>query len=183
LTVPNQPAALCSIRRGISTERQPRAERWAEALFQLSPSQGGSWTESTLYSFAGLGNGAGQVPGYLAFDNSGNLYGYDAGIGFGGVFQLTPPAALGGAWTYKSIFSFQSSGGVASNGAFPTGGPLLDAAGNLYGTTLNGGSQACNGGRGIVFKLKHPAAPGGAWNESVLYSFQGAPTAPIPKMA
>ena len=151
-------------------------------LFQLSPpSQGGAWTETTLYNFAGLGNGAGQVPDYLAFDKSGNLYGYDAGIGFGGVFQLTPPATPGGAWSYNHIYSFQSSGGVASGGALPLGGLVLDAAGNLYGTTVNGGNQACNGGCGVVFKLKHPATPGGAWTGSVLYSFQGIPDGSYPE--
>ncbi len=49
------------------------------------------------------------------------------------------------------------------DGANPVTGVILDAAGNLYGTTDNGGTS----GLGTVFKL----APDG--KETVLYSFAG----------
>lgn len=77
----------------------------------------------------------------------------------------TPPAQ---AQTYQVLYTF--SGG--SDGNSPWGGVILDAAGNLYGTTRNGGStsEGCNTyflGCGVVFKLD----PAG--QETVLYTFQG----------
>jgi len=57
----------------------------------------------------------------------------------------------------------------ASAGAFPAGNLIFDAAGNLYGTTQNGGSSSCPPLCGTVFELT-PAA-GGHWNYSVLHVF------------
>ena len=51
-------------------------------------------------------------------------------------------------------------------GTFPGGSLIADAAGNLYGETINGGPYGC----GLVFELT-PSQQGG-WNERVLYSFQ-----------
>ncbi len=148
-------------------------------VFQLSPpSQSGAWTETTLYNFAGPSNGAFGPPNYLAFDKWGSLYGYDAGeFGFGGVFQLTPPVPQGGTWSYSHVHSFNGT----TDGWAPSGGLAVDSAGNLYGTTRNGGNQACNGGCGVVFKMKHPATADGAWTESVLYTFQGMPDGAFPR--
>jgi uncharacterized repeat protein (TIGR03803 family) len=42
----------------------------------------------------------------------------------------------------------------------------------LYGATSGGGTS----GYGTVFSLTPPASPGGAWTESVLYSFKGSPS-------
>ena len=47
----------------------------------------------------------------------------------------------------------------------------FDQKGNLYGTTWNGGSTACNLGCGTVFKLAPPAKSGGAWTETVLHNW------------
>jgi uncharacterized repeat protein (TIGR03803 family) len=79
------------------------------------------------------------------------------------VFELTPPATLGGAWSESILHSF--TGG--SDGGYPYAG-LFDAAGNLYGTT--GGGGATN--RGTVFALAPPAPKGATWSERVLYSFR-----------
>jgi uncharacterized repeat protein (TIGR03803 family) len=47
---------------------------------------------------------------------------------------------------------------------------MEDSAGNLYGTTSNGGNSECGGyGCGVIFKLSPEA--GGGWSESVLYTF------------
>jgi uncharacterized repeat protein (TIGR03803 family) len=55
-----------------------------------------------------------------------------------------------------------------TDGAFPYGGVLRDAAGNLYGTTSAGGNTACGGaGCGTVFKLDQQG------NETLLYTFTG----------
>jgi uncharacterized repeat protein (TIGR03803 family) len=69
--------------------------------------------------------------------------------------------------TENVLFSF-----AGANGSGPTGTLVSDSNGNLYGTTLQGGSSAnCSHGCGTVFKL----APGtnGAWEETVLHSFIG----------
>ena len=50
---------------------------------------------------------------------------------------------------------------------FPNGGLILDPTGNLYGTTSEGGTRACDGGCGTVFHL----SPAG--KRVVPYSFTG----------
>ena len=131
------------------------------AVFELTPVADGSWTEEVLYSFHNNdADGAGPYP-TLIFDAAGNLYGttYNGGFyGYGTVFELMP--AAGGGWTEKVLHSFNGT-----DGAYLFGGLIFDAAGNLYGTTVVGGSH----GYGTVFELT-PAA-GGNWTEKVLYSF------------
>ncbi len=90
----------------------------------------------------------------------GNFYGTASGcgsFGFGTVFKLDP---LGNVTV---LYSFKGGSTGGSDGAAPTGGLIMDAAGNLYGTTIAGGSSNA----GTVFKLD----PSG--NETVLYSFKG----------
>jgi hypothetical protein len=149
-------------------------------VYELSPSAGGTWTEKTLYDFTPGGNGSDPFGG-LVMDAAGNLYGTTAlgGIGVvqgdpqsgnGVVFELSPGA--NGAWSEKVIYEFA---GYPVDGSRPEAGLFLDQAGNLYGTTLQGGDAACVGangntvGCGTVFEL---VPQGGAWKESVLYSFQ-----------
>jgi uncharacterized repeat protein (TIGR03803 family) len=69
------------------------------------------------------------------------------------------------AQTYIVAHTFKGS----PDGAAPVGGLIRDTAGNLYGTTQDGGSANCRGGCGTVFKL-------GIGGESALYSFTGYPT-------
>ena len=78
----------------------------------------------------------------------------------GTVFELTP--AAGGSWTEKVLHNFNYNG---TDGAYPEAGLIFDAARNLYGTTLEGGTYYS----GTVFELT-PAA-GGGWTETVLHSF------------
>jgi hypothetical protein len=136
-------------------------------------------TESVLYSFTGQ-NGDGGIPsGYLVADAAGNLYGTTfaggsfngkvcAFAGCGTVYELSP--ALGGGYTESVIYAF--SGG--SDGSEPAAGLVIDAAGNLFGTTAYGGSTAgadCNtggNGCGVVFELSPES--GGGWTEQVLYT-------------
>jgi uncharacterized repeat protein (TIGR03803 family) len=70
------------------------------------------------------------------------------------------------AQTFAVLHNF--TGG--QDGAAPVSGLTIDAAGNLYGTTLNGGSQNCFEGCGVVFKLTHK---NGAWTLAPLYEFAG----------
>jgi len=142
------------------------------------------WKEKVLYSFQG-GTNDGSVPaGGVVFDSQGNLYGATTdggpatckpiGGACGTVFQLSPPAQKGGAWTETLIYQFQGKG--SNDASVPNGGLIRDAAGNLYGVTAYGGTGDCvllgvKAGCGTVYKLSPPKQKGGAWTETVLYSF------------
>ena len=140
-------------------------------VFKLRPNADGSWTESVLYSFCSVAKCTdGQNPvGGLVFDAAGNLYGttsYGGRIsttcsnGCGVVFKLKPKAD--GTWAENVLYRFCKLTNCP-DGDFPTAGLSLDKAGNLYGTTAQGGAF----GNGTVFKLNSNTA----WTESVLHSF------------
>ncbi len=129
-------------------------------VYELTPS-GNGYTESVLYSFSGP-DGAYPIAG-LVFDNNGNLFGTTesgGSIGRGNVFELSYVVGIG--WTQHVLYSFQNAG----DGEEPLGGLIFDSAGNLYGTTLDGGS----GGGGTVFEL---SPFGNTWTFKLLYSFSG----------
>jgi uncharacterized repeat protein (TIGR03803 family) len=137
-------------------------------VFELSPNGTGGWTYKTLHNF---GNGTdGQfVQSGLVMDGSGNLFGttsyggiYGAEFSGGTVYELK--RTTGGTYAEKILHSF----GNGSDGQSPTGGVILDSAGNLYGTTEVGGGS---GAYGTVFELK-PA--GSNWVETTLYNFNTA---------
>jgi uncharacterized repeat protein (TIGR03803 family) len=143
-------------------------------VFKLSPPASGqtAWTETVLVDFNRTN---GQNPsGNLVADSDGNLYGttsYGGKFDQGTVFKLSPPAAGKTAWKQTVLFSFK---GI--NGAQPYAGLLLDAAGNLYGTTAGGGpdfgiGNAYANGSGTVFQLAPPATGQADWTETVLFSF------------
>ncbi len=118
--------------------------------------------ETVLYSFAGGKDGAVPEAGVIE-DAAGNLYGTTSAGGKSGngtVFRLAPPKTLGSPWSETVLYSF----GTGTDGAVPVGGVILDAAGNLYGTTSVGGTS----GYGTVFQL----VPGTPWKENILHSFQ-----------
>ncbi len=138
-------------------------------VFELTPTTTGqtTWTETVLHRFTNS-DGAYPLAG-LVFDAAGNLYGTTSTggtEGHGTVFELTPPVAGQTAWTETVLHSF-----TATDGDNPQAGLIFDAAGNLYGTTYQGGAVATGGGgRGVVFELT-PNSTGIAWGETVLYSF------------
>jgi uncharacterized repeat protein (TIGR03803 family) len=101
------------------------------------------------------------------FGADGSLYGatFNGGLGSGVVFKLTPPVSGSGAWTESVLYAF--TGG--NDGGFPHSSVAFDAAGALYGTTMSGGAS----GSGVVYRLTPPRSGGGAWTQSVLYSFTG----------
>jgi uncharacterized repeat protein (TIGR03803 family) len=134
-------------------------------VYELTPSAGGQWTETTLDSFTGGADG-GQPWGGLVFDSSGNLYGtaYYGGLSRNGVvFELTPSGS--GEWSETVLHSF--SGGA--DGGLPKGALAFDTAGNLYGTTVTGGTGDCSSGCGVAYELS--PGVGGQWTETILHNF------------
>lgn len=145
----------------------------AGTVFSLTPpiAPAKAWTYKILHSFDGAEGGAGGGSGLIA-DRFGTLYGttYKGGAtacndGCGVVFSLTPPAHVGGAWTYRVLHRF--SGGLG--GYYPTRGVIRDQAGNLYGVTTHGGIAD----NGLVYRLSPPAKVGGKWVKTVLFRFRG----------
>ena len=153
-------------------------------VFQLVPQSGGTWQYNIIYEFKGEGTGSmtGDSEAYgLAIDSQGNLYGSalvvntkcPEGGGCAIVFELSPPAVEGGAWTETPLHVFKGG----RDGYFLYGSPTVDSHGQVYGTTNKGGSGFClqNGvelGCGTVYRLTPPEVSGGEWSET-LYSFQG----------
>ncbi len=108
-------------------------------VFELSPN-GGSWTETVLYSFSG--NIYPMAP--VTFYNS-KLYGttfYGGTANRGTVFELS---LSGGVWIEKILYSF---GGAPGDGEEPNSGVIPDSQGNLFGVTGGGADYA-----GIVYKI------------------------------
>lgn len=120
------------------------------------------WNEAVLYSFMGHSDGS-YPEGRVLFDRAGNIYGtttdYETGY-YGTVWELTPS---GGDWSKTILYSFN---GPPNDGRLPNSGVISDNAGNLYGTTAEGG----NTDNGAVFQL---TPSGSGWTENLLYSFQG----------
>lgn len=83
------------------------------------------------------------------------------GQGCGSVFRLDPVSGK-----LATIYKFCAET-ACTDGAVPVAGLTVNATGALYGTTAGGGSS----GKGTVFKLVPPAAKGGVWTETVVYSF------------
>ena len=121
-------------------------------------------SETVLYNFCAQTSCVdGETPyGSLVADGSGNLYGttYQGGAhSFGEVFELVNS---NGTWSENVIYSFLGAG--SNDGAYPFAGLVIDTAGNLYGTTYQGGASS----QGTVFKL---SKSGSTWTETVLHTF------------
>jgi uncharacterized repeat protein (TIGR03803 family) len=134
---------------------------------QYNQSQSAATPEQVLYAFQG-GNDGYTPSSSLISDSSGNLYGTTSSGGGGScacgtVFELSPSTS--GTWSETVIYRFQGG----TDGSLPSSGLILDQAGNLYGTTSDGGPDDA----GTVYELTPNGA--GGWTETILYSFQGAP--------
>jgi uncharacterized repeat protein (TIGR03803 family) len=162
-------------------------------VFQLTPNQDRtSWTYTVLHNFCAEGwhcvDGA-YPNGNLVIDQNGALYGttYSGGnyigdpnlpylcegSGCGAVFRLVPDQTRT-VWTKSVLYRFCSDRDTHDNcldGSNPFSGLVMDAAGNLYGTTYFGGTPVAYDqgyGYGTVFRLT-PAESG--WTETTLYRF------------
>jgi uncharacterized repeat protein (TIGR03803 family) len=144
------------------------------SVFKLSPNPNGSWSETVLYSFSGHLTADGCQPyAGLIFDKQGNLYGttqrgaggrcpvFGARRGCGTVFKLTPNPD--GSWTHTVLHDFLNDPLWRSEHVLYAG-LVLDAAGNLYGTTADHWEFYY----GTVFKLT--PNPDGSWTWSVIYT-------------
>ena len=122
-------------------------------VYELTP-ESESWKFSVIHTFNGVDGSKGSQPsGGLAFDSAGNLYGTtgtggDAacnnGNGCGTIFKLSPKTGGGFNFSMTAVFN-------GATGASPAQGVIVDALGNLYGTTFVGGSATCN--CGVAFAI------------------------------
>lgn len=132
-------------------------------VFEVTKSQG-VWTFYDIWDFNGTD---GSFPIGVAVDSAGNVYGVtntggtqnsqcDGGCGV--VFELSPNGGLG-SFTEQTLFNFDYA-----NGTNPSAAPVLDAAGNIYGTAEGGGA----GHNGVAFEL---VKNGSTWNYTVMHGF------------
>jgi uncharacterized repeat protein (TIGR03803 family) len=131
-------------------------------VYKLSPAGGGLWTETVIHTFGIGSDGLWPLAG-LTIDAAGNLYGTTSVGGTnnaGTVYKLTPNSD--GTWSETILYSFASR----PDGYSPAGEVILDATGNIYGTTVFGGAL----NYGLVFEL---SSNSGAYAETILYSFTG----------
>jgi uncharacterized repeat protein (TIGR03803 family) len=132
-------------------------------VFELLTKPGGRWVQKVLHDFLDNGKDAVEPRAGVILDGAGNLYGttfYGGVHQHGAVFEVMPQAS--GRWREKVLHSFTDDG---IDGIAPAGSLVLDASGNLYGTTTGGGIH----GGGTVFELTPKT--GGGWMEQVLYNF------------
>lgn len=121
------------------------------------------WTLKVLHQF-GTGDD-GTYPHKVVFDRSGNIFGVTGSGGAfdrGTVYELSPS---GQGWTETILYSFQGG----ADGGLPKA-VVLDDAGNLYGTTEEGGNPGCSPfpGCGTIFELTRSDA---GWTKTTLYAF------------
>jgi len=145
-------------------------------VYQLAPQSNGTWTFTLLHSFSGAEDGANPWSGVI-FDSNGNLYG-TAGIladsmEGGVVYKLSPQSD--GTWNEAILYTFQAYN-ASDDGYGPQAGLVFDPSGNLYGTTVCGGTNdlGLGCGAGTIFELS-PAA-NSAWKERILYDFGATST-------
>jgi uncharacterized repeat protein (TIGR03803 family) len=135
-------------------------------VFRLTPNGDGTWSENTCYNFGEVPNDGANPYAGLSIDPAGNLYGTTriGGAADGGtVFEMT--VAPDGNCTETILHSF--TGTIDNDGSLPISPVILDAAGNLYGTTEADGSLH----GGTVFELSPPANGSSAWTKTILFNF------------
>ncbi|HEY6325914.1 MAG TPA: choice-of-anchor tandem repeat GloVer-containing protein [Candidatus Cybelea sp.] len=143
-------------------------------VFKLRPT-GSEFHKETVHRFSGGADGAEPSSG-LTLDSNGILYGTTdlgggtscGGRGCGTVYKFTPAGER-----YRQTILYRFRGGA--DGATPSGGVVLDPAGNLYGVTVRGGVNCLESqtGCGTVYELVSGSA---GYRKIVLYRFRGSAT-------
>jgi uncharacterized repeat protein (TIGR03803 family) len=126
-------------------------------VYELSPNGKGGWSGQVIYDNGGYAG--------LTIDGSGNLYGADEAE-MGHVFKLSPNGS--GGWNAIILHTFK---GGPKDGSDPQAAPVLDSAGNVYGTTFKGGATK---GMGTVWKLTPDPStrgPSEEYSEEILHNF------------
>jgi len=136
-------------------------------IFELSPVSGGGWLLTHLHDFSGSDGaecaGAGGIVPGIMMDSRGDIYGASC---FGGasnngvVFRLHKSA---GVWKEFVLHQFTGADGIN-----PDAPLVMDASGNLFGTTSAGGAY----GFGVAFETSHSS---GRWQTRVIHHFAGLP--------
>jgi uncharacterized repeat protein (TIGR03803 family) len=127
-------------------------------VFELSPNGNGGWNPNVIYTFPGKYF---SIDGTPVIDKEGNIFGtimreYKKLPSVGRVYKLS---RTNNQWAMQTLASWGNNTG-------PRGGVVLDAAGNVYGTTVAGGSN----GYGTVFKLVPQST---RYSKKVLWNFDG----------
>lgn len=121
-------------------------------VFSLTPAKTG-WTMKVLYSFCALANCADGADPYSGpmVDGAGNLFGAAGGgaFGEGALYELM---RQGKGYQEVVLYSFCPATGC-DDGTSPLATPVMDGAGNLYGTATAGGAGAAGRGQGTVYRL------------------------------
>lgn len=148
--------------------------------FELSLGSSGTWTETVIHTF-GIEQGDGATPeGQLISDSAGNIYGTTAIGGdvscpnnqCGTVFELSPNSD--GTWTETILHDFDGF-----DGQLPIGGVIFDRAGNLWGTTSEGGTTSSGklSDYGTVFELVRVQN----WKLATVYAFPRRADGEVPQ--
>jgi uncharacterized repeat protein (TIGR03803 family) len=153
---------------GVGTPTPACPSQGCGTIFQYSQRK-----ESVLYTF--LGQPDGETPnGELLLDSAGNIFGttrFGGAFNHGTVFELAPKGD--GTWTENLLYSFRGD----TDGSEPYGGVVMDAKGDLYGTTFSGGLRSNCGfqkrklGCGAIYKMVRNTD--GSWSERSVYLFGG----------
>ena len=152
-------------------------------VYELSPNDKGGWNESVLYSFCSQPSCTdGSYPNGLVQAANASFYGAtEAGGAYaaGTVFELSQPGSgcpngsyTGNGWCESILHAFA---GHPKDGFSPSGTPVLDSAGNIYGTTAYGGTQRCDSAMGCGTGWKLTPVTTGGYTEEILHSFSSGP--------
>lgn len=130
-------------------------------IYQLASGGHGTWKEATLWSFDAT---HGEYPGYpLVSDSAGNLFGTTQVGGGTNGFGVAYGLFHAGGWHLRDLHDFLGN----RDGQQPRSSLIFDKTGNLYGTTVAGGSGGSGGG-GTIYQL---IRSGRKWSETILYRF------------
>lgn len=136
-------------------------------IYRLSRTKTG-WADKVLHSFTNQnGDGSGLYWIDLISDTSGNIYGATSfgGTNSTGIVWELVYSATKKSYSESILYEFGASG--SGDGNNPYGGLAMDSEGNLYGTTLYGGTSNL----GTSYKL---TKDGNTWKETILHTFAGA---------